>query len=95
MTADIRLSAYQQRSIKLLVGVVTYISADRLIDDATRAPYYSVEIKVDSALLKAAENIKLVAGMPAEIYIKTSERTFFDYLMAPITQSLRRGMRET
>ena len=95
MTADIRLSAYQQRSIQLLEGVVTYISADRLIDEVSRMPYYSVDIKVDSTLLDAADNVKLVAGMPAEVYIKTTERTLFDYLMAPITQSLRRGMRET
>jgi HlyD family secretion protein len=95
MLADIRLSAYQQRSMQLLQGTVTYISADRLIDEASHVPYYSVEIKVDSASLKAAENIRLVAGMPAEVYIKTTERTLFDYFMAPITQSLRRGMRET
>jgi len=95
MLAEIRLSAYQQRAMPLLKGTVTYISADRLIDEASRIPYYSVEIKVDAASLKSAENIRLVAGMPAEVYIKTTERTLFDYLMAPITQSLRRGMRET
>lgn len=95
MLADIRLSAYQQRSMQLLQGKVTYISADRLIDEASHMPYYAVEIKVDAASLNAAENIRLVAGMPAEIYIKTTDRTLFDYLMAPITQSLRRGMRET
>lgn len=95
MTAEIRLSAYQQRTMQLLQGSVSYISADRLIDEVSHQPYYSVEVKVDAASLSAAENIRLVAGMPAEIYIKTSERTLFDYLMAPITQSLRRGMRET
>lgn len=95
MLADIRLSAYQQRSMQMLQGKVTYISADRLIDVASHMPYYSVEIKVDAASLNAAESIRLVAGMPAEIYIKTTDRTLFDYLMAPITQSLRRGMRET
>jgi HlyD family secretion protein len=58
-------------------------------------PYYLVEVNVDSSSVKAADNIKLVAGMPAEVYIRTAERTLFDYLLAPITQSLRRGMRET
>ena len=95
MLADIRLSAYQTRSLQLIQGTVTYISADRLIDEASRLPYYLVEVNVDSDSVKAAGNIKLVAGMPAEVYIRTSERTLFDYLLAPITQSLRRGMRET
>ncbi len=95
MLADIRLSAYQQRSLQLIQGKVTYISADRLIDEGSRLPYYLVEVNVDSDSLKAADNIKLVAGMPAEVYIKTAERSLFEYLLAPITQSLRRGMRET
>lgn len=95
MTADIRLSAYQQRSAQLLKGTVSYVSADRLNDEVTHMPYYAVEVKVDPASLRSAENIKLIAGMPAEVYIKTTERTLFDYLLAPITQSLRRGMRET
>lgn len=95
MIADIRLSAYQQRSQHLLQGKVTYVSADRLIDEVSRMPYYAVEIKVDADSLRDAENVKLLAGMPAEVYIRTTERTFFDYLLAPITQSMRRGMRET
>jgi len=95
MVADIRLSAYQNRSLQLIRGTVTYVSADRLIDEASRIPYYLVEVNVDSDSVKAAGDVKLVAGMPAEVYIRTSERTLFDYLLAPITQSLRRGMRET
>jgi HlyD family type I secretion membrane fusion protein len=95
MVADIRLSAYQQRSQHMLQGVVSYVSADRLIDEASGLPYYAVEIRVDPESLKEADNVKLLAGMPAEVYIKTSERTLFEYLLAPITQSMRRGMRET
>lgn len=95
MAADIRLSAYQLRAAQLLKGTVSYVSADRLIDEVSHMPYYAVEVKVNSNSLKSAENIKLIAGMPAEVYIKTKERTLFDYLLSPITQSLRRGMRET
>lgn len=95
MSAEIRLSAYQLRSAQFLKGTVNYISADRLNDEISHMPYYLVDVKVDSNSLKSAENTKLIAGMPAEVYIKTTERTLFDYLLAPITQSLRRGMRET
>lgn len=95
MSADIRLSAYQLRTAQLLKGTVSYVSADRLNDEVSHMPYYAVEVKVDPASLASAENIKLIAGMPAEVYIKTKERTLLDYLLAPITQSLRRGMRET
>jgi HlyD family secretion protein len=33
--------------------------------------------------------------MPAEVYIKTGERTFFDYLMRPLTDTLTRAFRES
>jgi len=95
MAAEIRLSAYQVRTTQMLKGIVSYVSADRLTDEISHIPYYAVEVKVDLDSLKSAENIKLIAGMPAEVYIKTTERTLFDYLFAPITQTLRRGMRET
>jgi hypothetical protein len=32
--------------------------------------------------------------MPAEVYIRTDTRTAADYLLAPVTNFLRRGMRE-
>ena len=34
-------------------------------------------------------------GMPAEVYIKTTERTFFEYLMQPIRDSMARAFRES
>ena len=38
--------------------------------------------------------LKLQAGMPAEVFIRTDSRTAFDYLLAPVTAYLRRAMRE-
>jgi hypothetical protein len=33
--------------------------------------------------------------MPADLYIKTGERTFFEYIVKPVLDSLSRGFRET
>jgi hypothetical protein len=33
--------------------------------------------------------------MPADVFVKTGARTALDYLLAPITQTLRRSMRES
>ena len=33
--------------------------------------------------------------MPVEVYIKTAERTFLEYLMRPIRDSLHRAFRES
>ena len=71
-----------------------YISADRLVDRTTNAPFYSVLIEVDAASLTAAGDLKLQAGMPAEVYIDGEQRTPLQYLLEPVTQVLRRAARE-
>jgi len=91
--ADIRLTAYQSRTTPLVPGSVTYVSGDRLVEQQTGQPYYVVQIDVPEKALGAA-NLKLQAGMPAEVFIRTDTRTALDYLLAPVTAYLRRAMRE-
>jgi HlyD family type I secretion membrane fusion protein len=91
--ADVRLTAYQARTTPLVQGAVTYVSGDRLVDQQSGAPYYVVHIEVPPAHL-AQEKLRLQAGMPAEVFIRTDQRTTADYLLAPVTGYLRRAMRE-
>lgn len=92
--ADIRFTAFTYRTTQLVRGKVVYVSADRLIDRATNAPYYSVLVEAAPASLATAGDLKLLAGMPAEIYVKGDERTPLQYLVEPVTQVLRRAVRE-
>jgi HlyD family type I secretion membrane fusion protein len=91
--ADIRLTAYQSRTTPLVPGTVAYVSGDRMVDQQTGAPYYIVHIDVPEKPL-AESQLKLQAGMPAEVFIRTEARTALDYLLAPVTAFLRRSMRE-
>jgi epimerase transport system membrane fusion protein len=92
--ADVRLTAYKQRTTPLVQGAVTYVSGDRLVDGQTGAPYYVAHIDVSLQRLAEAGNLRLQAGMPAEVFIRTDERSAFDYLLAPVTSYFRRAMRE-
>ena len=94
--ADVRLTAYKQRTTPLVEGKVTYVSGDRLVDPGPGggAPYYAVHVDVPLAALAVAGNLKLQAGMPAEVFFRTDDRTAFDYILAPVTAYFRRGMRE-
>ncbi len=92
--ADIRLTAYKQRTTPLVQGSVAYVSGDRLVDVQTGAPYYVVQINVPPQALADAGNLRLQAGMPAEVFIRTDERSALDYVLAPVTDYFRRGMRE-
>ncbi|HKY01737.1 MAG TPA: HlyD family type I secretion periplasmic adaptor subunit [Burkholderiales bacterium] len=91
---DVRLTAYKQRITPTVMGTVVYISADRLSDKATNEPYYRTHVSITPEALKEAGDLQLLAGMPAEIYIKTSDRSVLDYWMEPITAYLRRAWRE-
>jgi HlyD family type I secretion membrane fusion protein len=91
--ADVRLTAYKQRTTPLVPGTVTYVSGDRLVESQTGVPYYVVHIDVPADKL-AEGRLRLQAGMPAEVFIRTDERTTVDYLLAPITSYFRRAMRE-
>lgn len=92
--AEVRLTAYKQRTTPLVAGSVKYVSADRMLDPQTGAPYYVVHVDVPARALEEAGNLRMQAGMPAEVYIRTDSRSAFDYLLAPVTAYLRRGMRE-
>lgn len=95
MSADIRVTAYKQRTTPLLRGTVVYVSADRLVDEVSHAPYYQANVAVDAASLRLAPEVELHPGMSTEIFIRTRERTALQYLLEPVTNTLRRAARES
>jgi HlyD family type I secretion membrane fusion protein len=92
--ADIRFTAFSRRITKLVSGNLVYVAGDRLVDPVTNAPYYMALIETDPASLKEAGDLKLLAGMPAEVYLKGEERTLLQYLLEPVTIAMRRAGRE-
>jgi membrane fusion protein, epimerase transport system len=93
--SDVRLLPYKQRTTPLLHGKVTYVSGDRLVEpQQPQNTYYVGHIEITAEELKQAGDLKLGAGMPAEVYVRTDTRNTFDYMLAPVTNYLRRGMRE-
>ena len=93
--AEIRFSAFNQRLSNVIDGEVTNVSADSFEDEATGAKYYKARVKVtEDGKREMTENMQLLAGMPAEVMIRTGERTFASYMTKPITDMLARAMRE-
>lgn len=92
--ARINFTAFKYRNALMVIGKVTYISADRLIDRATNLPYYAVLIRADADALRAAGDITLQAGMPAEVYIEGTRQTPLQYIMEPITSTIRKAGRQ-
>lgn len=93
-SAEIRFTAFQQHTTKLVDGKLFYLAPDRTVDRATNQAYYVALIEADPTSLARAGDVKLQAGMPAEVFIKGEARTPLQYLAEPVTQVLRRAGRE-
>ncbi|MGM0984649.1 MAG: HlyD family type I secretion periplasmic adaptor subunit [Pseudomonadota bacterium] len=93
--ADIRFSAFNQRLTNEIAGEVIHVSADSFEDEATGQMYYKARVRVTEEGEKDMnERMELLSGMPAEVLIKTGERTFASYIAKPITDMLARAIRE-
>lgn len=97
--ASIRLTALNQRTTPMIMGSIIYISADALPDERLRGmpnatDQYIVRVRL-GPLIGTMAHFEATAGMPAEVYIQTTERTFFEYLMQPLRDSMVRAFRES
>jgi HlyD family type I secretion membrane fusion protein len=95
LMADIQITPYSQRYARRLQGKVIKVSADALVDEATRMHYFSVLISIDrDELQENAPEVELSPGMPAEVFIDTGHRTMLAYLFEPITRSMDHAFRD-
>lgn len=97
--ATVRLTAMNQRITPMISGDVIYLSADTLADERKSqqmgpTDIYIVRVKLNIEEAATIPGFSPTPGMPAEVYIKTSERTFFQYIVKPIHDSMLRAFRE-
>lgn len=95
--ATIRLIALNQRTTPVLKGKVFYISADALQNSKTSTndhDVYLARINIAPGELPRVHGFSPTPGMPVEVMIQTSERTFFSYLAKPVTDSMSRAFSE-
>jgi epimerase transport system membrane fusion protein len=90
--AEIRFAVF--KDAYSISGKLVRLSPDRLIDQATGIPYYSAEILILDEELLVDESMELIPGMPAEVLIKTGERTMLGYITSPINRLLSRSLIE-
>lgn len=97
-SAGVRLTALSQRLTPMVAGEVIYVSADSLPEDrrgqVAGGDFYVARIRLDANEAAALRTFSPTPGMPAEVYIKTTERTFFEYIVKPIRDSMTRSFRE-
>ncbi|MBC9247209.1 HlyD family type I secretion periplasmic adaptor subunit [Paracoccus sp. 11-3] len=94
--ASVRLTSMNQRTTPVLEGQLVYVSADALKTEAGGIPQdiYVARIDLPASELERVRGFRPIPGMPAEVMIETDARTFAQYLVKPIEDSLSRAFRE-
>jgi HlyD family secretion protein len=90
----VRFSAFNQRTTPEIMGVVFRIAGDLIREQQTGVAYYTAGIRVEPAEIAKLKGLKLLPGMPADVYIKTGERTLASYLLRPLLDQMQRALRE-
>jgi HlyD family secretion protein len=93
-TTLVRFSAFDQRTTPQLSGVVSYVAADLSREQQNETPYYTVRATLPEEEHRRLAGLRLVSGMPAEIFVQAGSRTMLSYLLKPITDQLRRAFNE-
>ena len=92
--AFVRFSAFNQRSTPEVNGVILRVAADQTREPQSAQAYFVVRIILTDAELSRLGELKLLPGMPADVYISTGERTALSYLMKPLSDQIVRAFKE-
>lgn len=93
----VKINSGNRRTTPDRDGTVTVVSPD-LVHDSPQPPapgsaYYTVRVGL-APTGTGTGDLQLMAGMPAEIYIRTEDRTPLDYLLKPLQEQFARTFRE-
>ncbi len=92
--ATLRFSAFNAQTTPQINGKLEHISAERVTEERTGQSYYKVRVDVSEKERKRLGNLKLVPGMPLEVFIQTSERSLLSYITKPLRDQFSRAFRE-
>jgi HlyD family secretion protein len=92
--AVMRFTNFNTRTTPELNGEVSLVSGDTTQDQRTGASYYTVRIAVPQDQIRRLGEVKLVPGMPVEVFIQTNARTVVSYFVRPFHDQINKVFRE-
>jgi len=92
--ARVRLSAFSRATTPELQARVAQVSPAPARDPATGQESYIAYVQLTDEAAALIHGLRLVPGMPAEVFISTQERTAASYLLKPMSDQFNRAFRE-
>lgn len=90
----LRFSGLDQRTTPVINGTLSHISPDTTVDPKTEQRYYTVRISLDPKQIARLGSVKVVPGMPVEVFVQTGDRSALSYLLKPLDDQLSRAFKE-
>ncbi len=94
LTTSTHLVPYSGRTVPRVDGVVTTVSQDTLTDPRSGQPYYTITVELSDTEAIQNYDIRLVSGMPAEVFVNLGSRSLLGYFFDPLRASFYRSFRE-
>ena len=94
LIADVRFSSFAHAPQLVVEGKVVSVSGDLITESQPPMSYFLARVEVTPEGMKALGDRRMHPGMPAEIIIRTGERTMLTYLLNPLTRRLSASMKE-
>lgn len=94
LPVDISFPAFNHAQTPNIPGRVLTVSADRLVDEVSKEPYYLAQVEVTEAGMDMLGSNHIRAGMPATVTIKTGERNLMSYLLKPMLVRIDSAFKE-
>jgi membrane fusion protein, type I secretion system len=92
--ARIRFSAFNQRTTAEVPGFIDRIGADLSTDPLTGLRFYQIRVSPTAAGAEKLAGLRLLPGMPVEVFIETEARTALSYLVKPLADQIERAFKE-
>lgn len=96
LKTDVRFSAFAHSPQLVVEGEVKSVSADLLSEQTPQGmmSYFLARVQLTPEGMQGLGKHQIQPGMPAEVIIRTGERTVLTYLLHPLTRRVAASMKE-
>jgi protease secretion system membrane fusion protein len=94
LDAEILFTAFNQNRTPHIPAKIVMVSPDKYVDEKTGLPFFKVRAIVTEKGQKLLKDHQVRSGMPAELFIKTGERSLMSYLLKPFFDRSYSAFRE-
>ena len=97
--AQVKFLGLHERAMPIIMGQVTRLSADSLVDEKSGEAFYTAEVRVPADQMQQikrlrGKNFEFRAGAPVAVLVPLRKRTALQYALEPLADTMWTAFRE-